>query len=102
MVKIDELEIYNLSIQLGDDIWNMVAKWDYFSKDTIGKQLVRSADSISANISEGFGRYFYKENKLFCYYSRGSILETQTWLTKAYNRKLIAEEEFKKQFPHLN
>lgn len=48
-----------------------------------------------ANISEGFGRYHYKENKLFCYYARGSLYETITWLTKAINRKLIGNNKSK-------
>jgi four helix bundle protein len=37
-----------------------VIKWDYFLKDTIGKQLVKAADSVAANLSEGFGRYHFK------------------------------------------
>ena len=45
-------------------------------------------------MSEGFGRYFYKEERQFCYYSRGSLYETKTWLTKASNIKLISKEEF--------
>ncbi|MEJ5995551.1 four helix bundle protein [Pedobacter sp. Du54] len=45
--------------------------WDFCAKDTIGKQICRAADSISANIAEGYGRFHYKENKNFCYYSRG-------------------------------
>ena len=60
----------------------------------MGKQLVKSADSVSANLSEGFGRYFYKDERQFCYYSRGFLSEAKTWLTKAYNRKLISEVEF--------
>ena len=31
---------------------NIVKGWDYFFKDTVGKQLVRSADSVGANIDE--------------------------------------------------
>ena len=62
----------------------------------MGKQLVRAADSVAANLSEGFGRYHYKEAKNFSYYSRGSLYETKTWLTKAKNRKLITEELFTK------
>jgi four helix bundle protein len=72
----------------------IVIKWDYFAKDTIGKQLVRAIDSVGANISEGFGRFHYKENKNFCYYSRGSLYETKTWLTKARSRELITKEDF--------
>ena len=56
--------------------------------------MVRAADSVATNLSEGFGRFFYKENRQFCYYSRGSLFETKTWLTKAKNRKLILENEY--------
>jgi len=37
-------------------------------------------DSIAANLSEGFGRYHYKEKKNFSYYSIGSLYETKTWI----------------------
>ncbi len=93
-MKLEELRIYQLSMELSEKIWQIVTNWDYFSKDTLGKQLVKSADSVSANISEGFGRYFYKEEKQFCYYSRGSLFETKTWLTKAVNRGLISNDDF--------
>ena len=93
-MKLEELQVYQLSMEIGEKVWNIVFKWDYFLKDTVGKQLVRAADSIAANLSEGFGRYHYKEAKNFSYYSRGSLYETKTWLTKAYNRNLITEEEF--------
>jgi len=68
----------------------------FFAKDTVGKQLVRAADSVAANLSEGFGRFFYKENRQFCYYSRGSLYETKTWITKAHNRNLIDDKSFNK------
>ncbi|MEN8123453.1 MAG: four helix bundle protein [Bacteroidota bacterium] len=60
----------------------------------MGKQLVRAIDSVAANLSEGFGRYHYKEAKNFSYYSRGSLYETKTWITKAKNRNLITEDDF--------
>ncbi len=93
-MKLEELQIYQLSMVMAEKIWDIVIKWGYFEKDTMGKQLIRAADSIAANLSEGFGRFFYKEEKQFCYYSRGSLYETKTWLTKASNRKLIQPEEF--------
>jgi four helix bundle protein len=91
----EELQIYKLSMELGDMVWEIVKSWDYFARDTIGKQLVKSCDSISANISEGFGRFHYKENKNFNYISRGSLSETKTWIIKAYQRKLINDNDFK-------
>ena len=91
---LEELQVYQLSMEIGEKVWDIVIKWDYFSKDTIGKQLVRSVDSVAANLSEGFGRYHFNESKHFYYYSRGSLYETKTWLTKAYNRKIISETDF--------
>lgn len=93
-MKLEELRVYQMSMELGEKVWNIVINWDYFLKDTIGKQLVRASDSIAANLSEGFGRYHYKETINFNYYSRGSLYETKTWLTKAYNRSLISENEY--------
>lgn len=91
-MKLEDFQVYNLSMDLGEEIHTIVKGWDYFYKDTIGKQLVRSADSIAANLSEGVGRYHYKERKKFSYYSRGSLFETKTWITKAKNRELIPEK----------
>ncbi len=43
------------------------------------------------NIAEGYGRFFYKENKNFNYYSRGSAFESTSCLRKTIHRKLIGE-----------
>ena len=92
--KLDDLQVYQLAMDMGERNWDVVASWTYFEKDTIGKQLTRAADSVAATTSEGFGRYFYKENKQFCYYSRGSLSETKTWLKKSFDRKLIEEKAY--------
>ena len=94
-MKLEDFQVYNLSMDLGEEVHSIVNAWDYFDKDTIGKQLVRSADSVSANLSEGVGRFHYKERKNFSYYSRGSLFETKTWLTKAKNRQLISDDHYK-------
>ncbi len=91
--KLEELDVYNLSMEFGENIWEVAINWSFLAQDTIGKQIIRSSDSIAANISEGYGRFHFKENKQFCYYSRGSVLETKTWLKKAANRKLITQEQ---------
>ena len=91
---LEDFQVYNLAMEVGDIIHSMVVKWNYFDKDTIGKQLVRSSDSIAANLSEGLGRYHYKERKNFSYYARGSLFETITWITKAHKRELIDDSLF--------
>lgn len=97
-MELRELEVYNLSEKLSDTTWDIVIKWDYFAKETIGKQLVRAADSIAANIAEGYGRYHYKENKNFCYFARGSLEETKIWLRKSIRRDLIDQSKHQELF----
>ena len=46
------------------------------AKRTVGYQIIRSADSIAANIAEGYGRYSPKDKANFYRYSRGSFEET--------------------------
>jgi four helix bundle protein len=92
--RLEDLELYQLAESFSDEIWFIVLEWDYFAKDTLGKQMVRAADSIGANVAEGFGRFHFKENKNFCYFSRGSLIETKGWLTKAKTRKLISENQY--------
>ena len=98
---LEDLDVYNLSIEMADEIWNIVITRNFLAQDTIGKQIIRSSDSIAANIAEGYGRYFFKENRQFCFYSRGSILETKTWIKKAKNRNLITEVQYNQLFTKL-
>jgi len=81
-------------MEVGEDVWKIVMRWKNFERETLGKQLTRAADSVSANLSEGYGRYHFKDAKNFGYYARGSLYETKTWLTKAFARNLLAAEEF--------
>ncbi|GAA5495363.1 hypothetical protein Rhal01_01538 [Rubritalea halochordaticola] len=89
---INDLEIYREAMSLAEEIWALVVSWDGFAKSSLGLQLVRSTDSIAANLSEGYGRFHYKENQKFCFYARGSLQETQTWVEKAARRGLIPDE----------
>ena len=91
--RFQELQVYQLSEQLADDIWKIVEGWNFFAKDTVGKQIVRSADSIGANIAEGVGRGSYQENRRFIKIARGSLNETQHWLRRAYTRNLLTNEQ---------
>ncbi|MEJ2053204.1 MAG: four helix bundle protein [Calditrichaceae bacterium] len=87
--ELSEIEVYVLAEIFSNKIWEIVISWDYFSKDTIGMQLVRATDSISANIAESRGRYHYQDKRNFGYYTRGSYEETKSWLRKAITRHLI-------------
>ena len=101
-MTLEELKVYQLAMKVGDECWIIVSRWSHFERDTIGKQLVRAADSIAANISEGFGRFHFKENRYFSFISRGSLFETKTWIDKAVTRNLITLEEFSKLKTEMN
>ena len=97
--EFENLEVYKLSEALADDIWGIVVKWGFLRQRDGGKQIVRSADSIGANIAEGTGRGTYKDNRRFIRVARGSLYETRHWLRRAYKRKLLSEEQVNKLKP---
>ena len=92
VLRVEDLDIYQMAEDLSDRVWEIYIEWDYFAKDTIGKQLVRAADSISANLAEGQGRYHFSDRLKYCYYARGSLEETKSWISKAIRRNLIKTE----------
>jgi len=93
-LQLNDLTSYKTAFSFANIVWDIVIKWDYFARDTIGKQFVNAADSISANIAEGFGRYHKKDKVKFYYYSLGSVKECTDWLNKAKIRNLLPDELF--------
>jgi four helix bundle protein len=89
----EQLRVYQAAEKLADEVWDIVVGWNYFAKDTVGKQLVRAADSIGANIAEGCGRWNYRDNRRFVRIARGSLNECKHWLRRAFRRKLLTAEE---------
>jgi four helix bundle protein len=65
-------------------------------KWNLNSQLRRSSLSISANIAEGYGRFYYQDNVRFCYIARGSLEETLSHLVFAFEAKYISESLYKK------
>jgi four helix bundle protein len=100
--KFEDLQIFQLSEKLSDQIWHIVTKWSLFEKDTVGKQFIRAADSIGANIAEGNGRYNLQDNLRFIKIARGSLNETRYCLKRAYTRKLLTSEQIDSLEPIIN
>lgn len=92
--KLEDMLVYQRAMEIGEKVNAVVEPWEWFRKKTVGFQWVESIDSIAANIAEGVGRYFFKEKLVFMYYSRGSLLESKTWLQKSYNRKWIDKPKY--------
>lgn len=100
-LKLSDIEAYRIAFKLSNQVWDIVLKWDHFSKDTIGKQFARAVDSISANIAEGFGRYSKKDKIKFFRYSVGSLHESLDRNEKSHIRKLLSEDEYSLIFSEL-
>ncbi len=98
----ENLQIYQLAEMLADEVWNVVLGWEYFAKDSVGKQMVRAADSIGANIAEGSGRSSPQDNRRFIRMARGSLYETQHWLRRAYIRKLLTAKQVERLKPTID
>lgn len=100
-LKLNDIEAYKTSFHLSNTVWDIVMTWNHFAQDTVGKQFVKAADSISANIAEGFGRYTKKDKIRFYRISQGSIQESLDWNEKCKVRNLISKEQYRTIFDQL-
>ena len=90
---LDELRVYAMAEELADLVWDAVDGWEAFAKSTVGRQLVRAADSVGANIAEGYGRAAPGDHQRFVRIARGSLYETRHFLRRADKRRLLTKEQ---------
>ncbi len=91
---LNDIGAYKIAFGLSNYVWNVVLKWDHFAKDTVGKQFVRAADSIAANIAEGFGRFTKKDKVNFYRIGYSSIKEALDWNEKSKARNLLTTVQY--------
>ncbi|HHP7238274.1 four helix bundle protein [Longibacter sp.] len=89
----ENLVVYQLAVELSDIAWDLVKRWPRFERQTMGRQLVRSVDSIGANLAEGAGRGSEADNRRFIYIARGSLYETKYWIHRCHHRGLLRSED---------
>jgi four helix bundle protein len=100
-LKLNDIDAYKIAFHLSNYVWNVVIKWENFPRRTVGEQFVDATDSISANMAEGFGRYFKKDKIKFYFYSAGSVKECFDWNEKSKLRLLLTKEEYSHIFEEL-
>jgi len=98
----ENLQVYRLGEKLADEVWTVVTAWEQFAKATVGRQTVRAADSVGANIAEGSGRRSFQDNRRFVRMARGSLNETKHWLRRAYRRGLLTAADVKRIKPIID
>jgi four helix bundle protein len=93
---LDHLEVWQRSISFAVMICReIVILLPAEEKYSLTAQLRRSAQSVPANIAEGYGRYHYQDNIRFCYIARGSLEETYTHLTLAHKLGYLSDTVFR-------
>ncbi|MFN0212793.1 MAG: four helix bundle protein [Saprospiraceae bacterium] len=91
-----DLELYKACRQLRKDISQLtISNFPIDEKYRLSDQVIRSSRSVTANIAEGHGRYYFKENIAFCRKSRGSLSETLEHIITAFDQNYITSEKLK-------
>ena len=101
-LRLNDIDCYKTSLKLSNYVWEIIGGWEWFAKQTVGIQFVRSIDSISANIAEGFGRFGKKDKVKFYFYSLGSVKESLDWNEKSKIRQLLTKEQYETILSELN
>jgi four helix bundle protein len=99
--EFENLRVYRISEQLANEIWRIVQEWNSFNQDSLGKQIICSADSIGANIAAGTA-HDNLNNQQLVRQARGCLFDTIHGLRLAWNRKLITENQAKKIKPIID
>ncbi|MCK4322693.1 four helix bundle protein [candidate division WOR-3 bacterium] len=90
----EDLEVWQRGRELRREISNLAKTFPKEESYLLTNQMIRASRSVTANISEGYGRFHYQENIQFCRQSRGSLFELLDHLTVALDEKYIDENKF--------
>lgn len=96
-----ELRIQTIAGNVADEIAAKVKTWDPLDQETIGAQMIRSADSIGNNISEGYGRLATGERLQFLFYADASLQELRNQIKRCVSRSLFEEQYGREYDQHL-
>ena len=77
------------------EVYRLIAKFPATEKYGLGNQLGRAIVSVPSNLAEGCGRPSLKERVHFYEIAYGSLMESYTQLTLAYDLGMITEDELK-------
>jgi len=88
-----QLDVWKLSDELRSEIYRLAALKQLRTAPDLTRQLTRAAESVCANIAEGFSRYLPGDFARFLRIARGSHSEIIEHLTSAVRRELLTEKE---------
>jgi len=97
--RFEDLNVWQMARKYRHEIYKVSSKFPKREEYHLTAQIRDASISITANISEGYGRYHFRENIQFCRISRGSINETLDHLYTALDEKYISKAEFDRLYP---
>jgi four helix bundle protein len=96
LFDLDNFDLYKAARQLRKKAYQLIKQLPALERYCLGTQMRRAAVSVSNNIAEGHGRWYYQENIKFCRIARGSVGELiddyNTCLDEEYGSSELAAE----------
>jgi four helix bundle protein len=88
-----DLIVWQKAMDLAEVVYGLAARFP--SKETyrLGSQITRAAASVPANIAEGNARGTKRDYANFLSVAKGSLMETETFLTLAVRLKYVTQAE---------
>ena len=87
----EALEVYKAARAFRKKIYKLIKGLPPEEKYNLASQMRRAALSLTNNIGEGHGRFFYQENIQFCRISRGSLMELIDDLNTCIDEKYLEQ-----------
>jgi len=92
LYKFEKLEVWNLSIEFADRIYEIAEKLPELEKYNLASQIIRSSTSISLNIAEGSTGQSDAEQNRFLGMALRSLIETVACLKILERRNYVDNE----------
>lgn len=94
-IPLQDLEVYRLARKLSSIAWVIYQRLTFQQRKVWGDQMLSAADSVGANIAEGYARFHFSEKSRFYYISRASLSEgVEHWIDLGLEREIVSIQEF--------
>ena len=94
--SLDDFELYRVARAFRIEVYKVIRKLPPEERYCLANQMRRAAVSITNNIAEGHGRWYFQENARFCRIARGSVGEViddlNVCIDERYNDAKSTEE----------
>ncbi len=89
-----DLVVWQKAREIRQKIYSIIKTFPEEERYNLNLQMRKAACSVTTNITEGYGRYHYKENIQFCRLARGSIYELQDHLITSLDQNYVKADIF--------